>query len=133
LFFSNLFRFGIVIVCVKITAYKNTGWVTSVDRRIGISAIPSDPKSYLNEQQQLGLMHLREYGWTTFFVRHPSETSATTILRNKHNKMLGILNEDGTLRLAQNLKVRDNRSEETADVEEMVDSIKQQVKKSPSK
>ncbi|PVV09697.1 MAG: hypothetical protein B6D77_09725 [gamma proteobacterium symbiont of Ctena orbiculata] len=104
-----------------------------MDRRIGISAIPSDPKSYLNEQQQLGLIHLREYGWTTFCVRHPSGDSATTILKNKHNKLLGILSEDGTLRLVQHLRVRDCRFEETADVENMVDSIKQQVKKYPLK
>ena len=104
-----------------------------MDRRIGISAIPSDPKSYLNEQQQLGLIHLREYGWTTFCVRHPSGDSATTILKNKHNKMLGILSEDGTLRLTEHLKVRDCRFQETSDVDNMVDSIKQQVKKTPPK
>jgi hypothetical protein len=102
-----------------------------VDRRIGISAIPSDPKSYLNVQQQLGLIHLREYGWTTFCVRRPSEDSATTILRNKYNKRLGILNEDGTLRLAEYLKVRDCRSDEANDIENMVDSIDQQIKKTP--
>lgn len=103
----------------------------TVDRRIGISAIPSDPKSYLNEQQQLGLIHLREYGWTTFCVRRLSGDSATTILRNKHNKVLGILHEDGTLRIANQLKVRDCRYEENTDIESMLDSIKQQVKKPP--
>ncbi|MEW8505346.1 MAG: hypothetical protein AB2598_01470 [Candidatus Thiodiazotropha sp.] len=102
-----------------------------MDRRIGISAIPSDPKSYLNEQQQLGLIHLREYGWTTFCVRHPSDESTTTILRNKHNRMLGILCEDGTLRLAQNLKVRDCRYDEASDIDNMVASIKQRVNNTP--
>ncbi|MEW8030542.1 MAG: hypothetical protein AB2806_22755 [Candidatus Thiodiazotropha sp.] len=102
-----------------------------MDRRIGISAIPSDPKSYLNEQQQLGLIHLREYGWTTFCVRRPSGDSSTTILRNKHNKVLGILNEDGTLRIANHLKVRDCRYKENTDIENMVDSITQQVRKPP--
>jgi predicted transglutaminase-like cysteine proteinase len=100
-----------------------------VDRRIGISAIPSDPRSYLNEQQQLGLMHLREYGWTTFCVRRASEDSTTTILRNKYNKRLGILSEDGTLRLAEYLKVRDLRYDEASDIENIVDSINQHVKK----
>lgn len=100
-----------------------------MDRRIGISAIPSDPKSYLNEQQQLGLMHLREYGWTTFCVRRPSGYSTTTILRNKHNKRLGILNEDGTLRLVEHLKVRDCRYDEASDIADMVDSIEQQIKR----
>ncbi|MES9990836.1 MAG: hypothetical protein ABW098_02720 [Candidatus Thiodiazotropha sp.] len=103
-----------------------------MDRRIGISAIPSDPKSYLNEEQQLGLIHLREYGWTTFCVRRPAGDSATTILRNKHNRMLGILSEDGTLRLAQNLKVRDSRHDEATDIENIVASIKQQVKQPPN-
>lgn len=102
-----------------------------MDRRIGISAIPSDPKSYLNEQQLLGLIHLREFGWTTFCVRRPSQRYATTILRNRHNRLLGILNQDGTLRLAEDLKVRDSRSEESSDVEEIVTSIKQRVNKSP--
>jgi hypothetical protein len=102
-----------------------------VDRRIGISAIPSDPKSYLNEQQQLGLIHLREYGWTTFCVRRPSGDSPTTILRNRYNKKLGILSEDGMLRLSEYLKVRDCRHDEANDIENMVNSINQQIKKIP--
>ncbi|MBT3045853.1 MAG: hypothetical protein G8D61_19205 [gamma proteobacterium symbiont of Ctena orbiculata] len=106
-----------------------------MDRRIGISAIPSDPKSYLNEQQLLGLIHLREYGWTTFCVRRASgdRENTITILRNRHNRMLGILSEDGTLRLAQNLKVRDSRSEEASDIDNIVDSINQQVNNPPQK
>jgi hypothetical protein len=98
-----------------------------VDRRIGIGAVPSDPKSYLNRKQMRGLIQLREFGWTTFCVRRPSREYATTILRNRHNRMLGILNRDGTLRLARDLKVRDSRSEETCDVEAIVTSIEQRV------
>lgn len=100
-----------------------------MERRTGISAIPSDPKSYLNEQQQLGLIILREFGWSTFCVRHPSADRVKTILKNKHNKMLGILCEDGALRFSDSLKVRDSRSQESDDVDVMVASIKQQVKK----
>jgi hypothetical protein len=98
-----------------------------MDRRIGISAIPSDPKSYLNEQQQLGLIHLREYGWTTFCVRRPSVESVTTILKNKYNNKLGILSEEGTLRVVDYIRVRDCRYDEANNIEKMVDSMKQQI------
>jgi hypothetical protein len=98
-----------------------------VERRTGIKAIPSDPNSYLNKQQQLGLIHLREYGWTTFCVRrHPGERSIT-ILRNKHNRRLGILNEEGHLRLTENLKIREARHEENSEIENMVVSISKSI------
>jgi hypothetical protein len=104
-----------------------------VDRRIGIDAIPSDPKSYLNEQQQLGLIHLREYGWRTFCVRRLSGGSATTILRNRFNQKLGILSENGMLRLVEHLKLRDSSRDESHNIEKMVKSINYHLKKDPHK
>jgi hypothetical protein len=98
-----------------------------VERRIGIKAIPSNPKSYLNKQQQLGLIHLREYGWTTFCVRRNPGERSITILRNRHNRRLGILNEEGHLRLTENLKIRDARQEESSDVENIVASIRKSL------
>jgi hypothetical protein len=85
-----------------------------VDRRVGINAIPSDPSSYLNTQQQLGLKQLKEFGWNTLCVRRsPGEQGGTTtILKNRHNNRLGILNEDGHLRLAEHLSVREYNNED---------------------
>jgi len=100
-----------------------------MERRTGHSAIPSDTESYLNAQQQLGLITLKEYGWSTLCVRHPSVDSVKIILKNKHNRLLGILCEDGALRFSESLRVRDSRSQEADDVNGMVASISQQVNK----
>jgi hypothetical protein len=129
LFHLGISRVGFFFNCAKITVYKLLTGHASVDRRIGARAIPSDPKSYLNDRQQLGLILLRAYGWNTFCVRrHPGEP-ATTILRNKHNKRLGILNANGLLRLTENLKIRDRRSEESCDIKDIVDSINLRINK----
>jgi hypothetical protein len=94
-----------------------------------MNAIPSDPKSYLNKQQLRGLIHLREYGWNTFCVRRRAGERSTTIMRNRHNRRLGILNEEGHLRLTDNLKIRDARHEESNDIENMVFSIRKSIEK----
>lgn len=104
-----------------------------MDRRIGIDAIPSDPKSYLNEQQQLGLIHLRAYGWRTFCVRRPSGGGTITILRNRHNQKLGTLSKNGMLRLAEHIKLRDSSRDESNDIEKMLESINHHTKKGPQK
>lgn len=111
--------------------YKLLARYAAVDRRIGTSAVPSDPKSYLNKQQQLGLIHLREYGWITLCVRGASGKNATTILRNRYNRRLGILNKEGYLRLTQDLKIRESRHEENSDIETMVVSIRQKIAEDP--
>jgi hypothetical protein len=118
------------LLFIKINSTQSKIRHASVDRRIGISPIPADPKSYLNEHQQLGLNHLNEYGWTTFCVRRLSGGHATTILRNKHNRRLGILSEDGTLRLTEHLKIRNARQEEDNNVKDILESINQIINKS---
>ena len=76
------------------------------EKRIGLGPIPSEPEHYLNAQQVHGLTILRIFGWKLVCIRRAVDSSNTTILRNKRENALGILGDDGILRLSSQIKIR---------------------------
>lgn len=77
------------------------------EKRIGVNPIPTKPRDYINEQQIYGLTVLRKFGWRLVCVRRRSKTPPTILLKNCLNKTYGILSGEGTLKLSNDLKIRD--------------------------
>lgn len=76
------------------------------EKRFGMGPVPASPEHYLNETQVNGMTILRKFGWKLVCVRRASVTEITTVFRNSHDNMVGVLGEDGILRISNDLKVR---------------------------
>ncbi len=76
------------------------------EKRFGMGPIPKGPENYINERQVNGMPILRKFGWKLVCIRRSSVDDITTILRNAHEDRLGILGEDGILRINNTLKIR---------------------------
>jgi hypothetical protein len=76
------------------------------EKRFGMGPVPTTPEHYLNKRQVYGMSILRMFGWKLVCIRRPSIDDVTTIFRNKQEDALGILGEDGILRINNSLKVR---------------------------
>ncbi len=76
------------------------------DKRLGMGPVPKAPETFINERQVNGMPILRKFGWKLVCVRRSSINEVTTILRNSHEDRVGILGEDGVLRINDNLRIR---------------------------
>lgn len=76
------------------------------DKRLGMGPVPEAPAEFINERQVNGMPILRKFGWKLLCVRRSSLTETTTILRNSQENRVGILGEDGILRINDSLKIR---------------------------
>lgn len=76
------------------------------EKRFNMGPVPSCPEIYVNKTQVCGMSVLRKFGWKLVCIRRPSVDNVTTILRNSLENSLGVLGEDGILRISKNLKVR---------------------------
>jgi hypothetical protein len=80
------------------------------EKRFGMGPIPKGPENYINERQVNGMPILRMFGWKLVCIRRSSINGITTILRNSQEDTLGILGEDGILRINDTLKIRKTAS-----------------------
>ncbi|MBT2969972.1 MAG: hypothetical protein B6D72_11255 [gamma proteobacterium symbiont of Ctena orbiculata] len=85
-----------------------------VERRIGNTPIPRIPGFYLTDQQNRGLSILNQFGWQLFCIRRPTFAEITTLLWNSHDQTMGVLTEDGILKLGDDLKIRSLRKASAA-------------------
>ena len=78
------------------------------DQRNRMGPIPTDPENHITEQQVNGLMILKKFGWKLVCVRRPQTPidASTTILRNKQEGAVGILEPNGILKISDSLKIR---------------------------
>ena len=76
------------------------------EKRFGMGPIPKSPEYYLNELQVNGMPILRKFGWKLVCIRRTSINEITTIFRNSHEGSVGILGEDGILRINNTLQIR---------------------------
>lgn len=76
------------------------------DKRLGMGPIPKAPEVFINERQVNGMPILRKFGWKLLCVRRSSIHEAITILRNSQENLVGILGEDGILRINSSLRIR---------------------------
>ncbi len=76
------------------------------EKRFGMGPVPKAPEYYLNEKQVTGMSILRKFGWKLVCIRRPSIDEVTTIFRNSHEDSVGVLGQDGILRINDDLKIR---------------------------
>ena len=76
------------------------------EKRLGLGPVPDSPEVFINERQVNGMPILRKFGWKLVCIRRTSVNEATTILRNSRENLIGILGEDGILRINDSLKIR---------------------------
>ena len=76
------------------------------EKRLGLGPVPESPEVFINERQVNGMPILRKFGWKLVCIRRTSVNEATTILRNSRENLIGILGEDGILRINDSLKIR---------------------------
>jgi hypothetical protein len=78
----------------------------SSEKRVGLRPIPTSPKMYINETQVAGMSILKKFGWKLICIRRVKAEKALTLLKNCHDKAVGVLGEDGILRLQPDIKIR---------------------------
>ena len=76
------------------------------EKRLGLGPVPDSPEVFINERQVNGMPILRKFGWKLVCIRRTSVNEATTILRNSRENLIGILGQDGILRINDSLKIR---------------------------
>lgn len=83
------------------------------DKRMGLGPIPSSPERYINEKQVDGLSILKKFGWRLICIRRPSDGNSETLMKNGHEKSVGILGEDGILRINPNIQIRQSTKKQS--------------------
>ncbi|MES9990998.1 MAG: hypothetical protein ABW098_03535 [Candidatus Thiodiazotropha sp.] len=76
------------------------------DKRLGKGPIPSSPERYINERQVDGLSILKKFGWKLICIRRQTEGASTTLMKNRQDQAIGVLGEDGILRISADIQVR---------------------------
>jgi hypothetical protein len=78
----------------------------SSEKRVGLSPVPALPEMYINEQQVNGMSILMKFGWRLVCIRRLHMGSALTLLKHIQDHTVGVLGEDGILRLEPEIKIR---------------------------
>ncbi|MES9831023.1 MAG: hypothetical protein ABW139_02155 [Candidatus Thiodiazotropha sp. DIVDIV] len=81
----------------------------SLEKRVGLGPIPNSPEMYINEKQVDGMSILKKFGWKLICIRRAQTGQALTLLKNRLDKTVGVLGEDGILRLQPEIKIRHSR------------------------
>jgi hypothetical protein len=81
----------------------------SSEKRVGLGPVPTSPEMYINEKQVDGMSILKKFGWKLVCIRRPQIGHAITLLKNNQDKSVGVLGEDGILRLQPEIKIRNSR------------------------
>jgi hypothetical protein len=61
---------------------------------------------YINETQVNGMSILKKFGWKLVCVRRSHMEEAMTLLTHTGEKAVGVLGEDGILRIEPEIKIR---------------------------
>jgi hypothetical protein len=93
------------------------------DRRNSASPIPSDPGTYINEQQVHGLIILKKFGWNLVCIRRYNGTFPSIILNNRNEGRVGVLQYDGVLKLRDDLEIRNQKINEVATSDEITKDL----------
>lgn len=76
------------------------------DKRLGMGPIPTSPEKFINEKQVDGLSILKKFGWKLVCIRRQTEGTCTTVMKNGHEQAIGVLGEDGILRINPDIQIR---------------------------
>ena len=76
------------------------------EKRKGVNPIPENLKEVLNEAQLLTLNKMEGFGWMLEFIRRPLFQGVTPVLFHPDSKQYGVLEDDGTLNMQFDSKIR---------------------------
>ena len=77
------------------------------EKRMGVNPIPENLKEILNEAQLSTLNKMEGFGWRLEFVRRPLFQSITPVLFHSDSKHYAVLEDDGTLNMQFDSKIRE--------------------------
>jgi hypothetical protein len=78
------------------------------EKRKGVNPIPENLKEILNEAQLSTLNKMEGFGWRLEFVRRPLFQSITPVLFHSDSKHYAVLEDDGTLNMQFDSKIREH-------------------------
>ena len=78
-------------------------------RKEGV-AIPANLEEVLNEVQRQALPGIEYSGWKPLFLRKPMFKTPELVVRNSNDGRIGIMDENGRIRIQADIKVRDQES-----------------------
>jgi hypothetical protein len=91
-----------VVDTIDDTAYKR------LDKRGTQPPVPDEIDMYLTDLQRISLSQLGDFGWHLAFVRRPLFESPTVVLLSPEEKQYAILEEEGSLDLDPQIRLRLN-------------------------
>jgi hypothetical protein len=77
------------------------------EKRNRVNPIPENLKEVLNDAQLLTLNKMEGFGWMLEFVRRPLFQGITPMLFHPDNNLYGVLENDGTLNMQSDSKIRE--------------------------
>ncbi len=77
------------------------------ERRNKKPAVPNDWKKFLNDDQLISLNQYNRFGWQIKFIRRPLFQDSIIVLAHPDGNRFGVLERDGTINEAFDLKIRD--------------------------
>ena len=77
------------------------------EKRKGVSPVPENLKEVLNEAQLRALNNMEGFGWMLGFVRRPLFQGIVPVLFHPESKQHGVLEDDGTLNIQSDSKIRE--------------------------
>lgn len=72
---------------------------------------PANLKEILNEAQRQALPGIEYLGWELRFLRKPLFQAPVLVVHNSNDGRIGIMDEDGRVRIQANIKVREQGSQ----------------------
>lgn len=76
------------------------------EQRNKMNPLPYDFYKRLNADQLLALRLVENYGWGMSFVRRAPSQDQTFVIYNPNTKQYAVLDEDGTLNIESDIKIR---------------------------
>ncbi|MGR9105477.1 MAG: hypothetical protein ACU843_00960 [Gammaproteobacteria bacterium] len=80
---------------------------TNKDRRSPAPLSSHEMEDKLTMDQMMSLRRLESFGWTLRFIRQPLFQDPVAVVIQGKNQAIGILEEDGRLRVDVDLQIRD--------------------------
>ncbi len=77
------------------------------DKRNKQPAIPKNVQDYLNLDQEMALVNLRQFGWEIKFIRRPPFQDSIVVLINTDGRTIGVLEKDGRINTDPKMVIRD--------------------------
>ena len=76
------------------------------DERKPTQRTESELRELLNEEQELALKQVENFGWELKFIRTPVFQEWTVVIFNAEGDKVGVLEPDGSINMSPNIKVR---------------------------